>query len=1258
VTVAPGTPLTAGVGVSGVTGNGGSTTVYCYANGNQVFSWTTSSSGGTTFTWTPSSAGSFALYCSGTWSGTFANGTVSTPNIIVPVALQPTIISLSPTSAALGAPVTITGTTFGATQGTSTVKFNGTLATVTSWSATSIIAVVPSGATTGNVVVTASGVATNGVGFTVLATPTITTLSPSSTAVGASVTVTGTNFGATQGTSTVTFNGTSATISSWSATSIVVVVPSGATTGNIVVKVSGVASSGSAFTVLATPMITSLSPTSAAVGGSVTITGTNFGSTQGTGSVKFNGTSATISSWSATSIVAVVPTGATTGNVVVGAEGVASTGPTFTVLTTTTTTTVLTSSINPSVYSTAVILSATVTASVGAAPNGSVIFYDGATELGSETILNGNAALTEYALNVGSHTLTAAYQGSSTDAASTSTVLSQLVQSVPTTTTVTLSLATSYSGIPVIAGINVTDTVGSYPSGMVNCRATGTTETFSGPLASGSATWTISNLAIGSYSITCSYAGTTDYAGSTSAPVTETVGQPPSPSWTSVGNMSQPLFEQTATLLPSGSVLIAGGNNPAVGEGEEGAVAAAEVYVPSSTGIGAFNTAGSMLIPRFEHTATLLKTGQVLIAGGSNYTGDGILSEAELYTPSSGAFAASPVSLNYQRAGHTATALINGTVLIAGGSVSPAEIYTPEATVESTSGNNTTVPASFAVVGSTTIPRSWNTATLLQNGMVLLAGGKNSSNYSTASSELYNPATKTFTATGSMTTPRAFHAAVLLPSGMVLIVGGNDDSGNPTSSAELYNPATGTFSATGSMRTARYFPGAALLNSGKVLIYGGGVNNYNQSAAATAAAELYDPVAGTFSAAPGLDTARYFPTTTALANGNVLTTGGAGTGTTLASAELYSQNNTITSVINPKYLIMGITYAPPGPLSSISYTDTNLIGNTSTLTNTFSSQEGISMTVTSNAGVSGWNAGSVSGTASSSWTQTNSSANTVTTTGQTSNNWTTPGTASYFTPVDHDYDIIWLWINPTVVLTVDMSNPSAVPVWNGYGYDMADPANGMDIVGVPVGYLNGDLPSAEYQNILSRSWCVDMYWPNGDVPALTATDYAYILTADPFTNSNYSVVLGSGSGAPTTTDGRFTQAMNTNGTPESMYYLQENPQWESTYSETYANTTTQANTAQHSTNESWSITEQFNGSFFFASVTYKMTESGSITTTNQTQTSVTNTNTQSTIATIWGPTCTGTPCSPSYSGLAPAQPALFDVYQDNIYASFMFWGVN
>jgi hypothetical protein len=167
-------------------------------------------------------------------------------------AAVPSITSLNPTSGVVGSSVTVTGTNFGTTQGTSTVKFNGTAGTPTSWSATSIVVPVPAGATTGNVVVTVGGTASNGVSFTVtVPTPSITSLNPTSGLVGTSVTITGANFGATQGTNTVKFNGTTAAATSWSATSIVAKAPAGASTGNVVVTISGVASNGVSFTVQA-----------------------------------------------------------------------------------------------------------------------------------------------------------------------------------------------------------------------------------------------------------------------------------------------------------------------------------------------------------------------------------------------------------------------------------------------------------------------------------------------------------------------------------------------------------------------------------------------------------------------------------------------------------------------------------------------------------------------------------------------------------------------------------------------------------------------------------------------------------------------------------------------------------------------------------------------------------------------------------------------------------------------------------------------
>ena len=174
---------------------------------------------------------------------TFRAGTPGPP--------PPQISQLSPASGAVGTSVTISGSNFGTTQGSSTVQFNGTLASPSNWSASSIVAPVPAGATSGNVVVTVSGVASNGAAFTVSSSsaPAITGITPASGPVGTAVTISGSNFGATQGSSSLTFNGLAAAPSSWSATSIVAAVPSGATSGNVVVTVDGVASNGEAFTV-------------------------------------------------------------------------------------------------------------------------------------------------------------------------------------------------------------------------------------------------------------------------------------------------------------------------------------------------------------------------------------------------------------------------------------------------------------------------------------------------------------------------------------------------------------------------------------------------------------------------------------------------------------------------------------------------------------------------------------------------------------------------------------------------------------------------------------------------------------------------------------------------------------------------------------------------------------------------------------------------------------------------------------------------
>ncbi|HEY6391662.1 MAG TPA: IPT/TIG domain-containing protein, partial [Bryobacteraceae bacterium] len=250
-------------------------------------------------------------------------------------ATAPSISGLSLTQGPVGANFTINGSNFSFPQGSSTITLNGATVTATSWSASSINVTVPSGATTGNVIVTVGGVSSNGVLFTVTPPPNITGISPTSGPIGTSVTITGTNFGPTVGTiqSFVTFNGIQTRASNWSDTSITAPVPAGAATGNVIVLVGGVASNAVSFTVTVPPSITGLNPNFGPVGTSVAITGTNFGTTQGSSTITFNGTAATPTSWNATGIAAPVPSGATTGNVVVTVGGAASNGVNFSVTT-------------------------------------------------------------------------------------------------------------------------------------------------------------------------------------------------------------------------------------------------------------------------------------------------------------------------------------------------------------------------------------------------------------------------------------------------------------------------------------------------------------------------------------------------------------------------------------------------------------------------------------------------------------------------------------------------------------------------------------------------------------------------------------------------------------------------------------------------------------------------------------------------------------------------------------------------------------
>ena len=256
--------------------------------------------------------------------------------------------------------------------------------------------------------------------------------------------------------------------------------------------------------------------------------------------------------------------------------------------------------------------------------------------------------------------------------------------------------------------------------------------------------------------------------------------------WTATGSLAKGRYDHTATLLPSGKVLVAGGYaRPRPYE-----LASAELYDPAS---GTWTATGSLAHARTLHTATLLQNGMVLVAGG--YGKQKNFRSAELYDPTSGSWFATG-RLGTSRARHTATLLPDGKVLVVGGNLSirpfsylaSAELYDPAS-------------GTWTATGSLATGREYHTATLLPNGMVLVAGGFNGSEL--ASAELYDPASGTWTATESLPTVRRIHTAALLPNGKVLVAGGYA-LGGALASAELYDPASGTWTATGSLDTARY----------------------------------------------------------------------------------------------------------------------------------------------------------------------------------------------------------------------------------------------------------------------------------------------------------------------------------------------------------------------------------------------------------------------------------------------------------------------
>jgi len=287
--------------------------------------------------------------------------------------------------------------------------------------------------------------------------------------------------------------------------------------------------------------------------------------------------------------------------------------------------------------------------------------------------------------------------------------------------------------------------------------------------------------------------------------------------------------------------------------------------------------------PHYYHTATTISGGRVLIAGGGT-------SFAEIYIPSSQTWSLTN-AMSTLRNTHTATLLTDGKVLVAGGinfnqpqpPVASCDVYDPALNV-------------FAPTGPMSQARYRHTATLLNNGKVLVVGGWAQSLPSVTidSAELYDPSTGNWTPTGSLSIARGDHTATLLPNGRVLVAGGRTGSSTYTNQVELYDPATGIWTPATSMNGQRGFHTATLLLNGQVLVAGGSV-----SAGQLSTVEVYDPASGNWTYVQSLKVARSVHTATLMTDGNVLVVGGS---SSAASAELYAPSTQVWNLVMPAHV--------------------------------------------------------------------------------------------------------------------------------------------------------------------------------------------------------------------------------------------------------------------------------------------------------------------------------------------------------------------
>ncbi|HEU5138073.1 MAG TPA: hypothetical protein VFU13_23210 [Steroidobacteraceae bacterium] len=346
------------------------------------------------------------------------------------------------------------------------------------------------------------------------------------------------------------------------------------------------------------------------------------------------------------------------------------------------------------------------------------------------------------------------------------------------------------------------------------------------------------------------------------------------------------------------------------------------------------------------------------------------------------------------------------------------------------------------------------------------------------------------------------------------------------------------------------------------------------------------------------------------------------------------QRRGVSGWVRPKYQVVGLTYAPPGSRSTAAYANAFMNGTSTSHTSSFTTGISQSVTVTTGFNLFGVFEGKTTQNYSAGWSQQKDNSNSLRISQQISNELLVPGPAASSAGVDHDYDTIYVWLNPMIFAMVF---PTTVVI-GGYGYDTRDTITGMDVIPLTVGQLRGVQPiPPQVWARLNRTW-------DTALGGLTSVDLLAIMQANPFAanpgynpntdpNRRYELPLSGNPPLPANIIMNFAP-VPPGGQPTGQ-----------TYSTSYSSTTESGKLAR----DTYRVAHSLEGeASFLTGWSTKLRTQTELSTSNQWSSTITSQTTQSARFTIFPPLA-----SDNYTG-----PTAMQVWKDNVYGTFMFFPQN